>query len=212
MRPAVVGTRLRAILLTALFALCASAQAQQVHDENRVKAAFLLRFGQFVQWPAEAFQHSGGGLVISVAGADAVYAGLVQQLAERGSQGRPTTVRQLKSADDLAQSHILFVGSDARGRLESLVASAAKRPVLIVTDSADAIEHGSMINFILTDRRVRFEIALDTAERAGLALSSRLLAIAARVHRGELPGANAVAFAPLPPVSSSFPRRRETMF
>jgi hypothetical protein len=41
-----------------------------------------------------------------------------------------------------------------------------------------------MINFVLDDRRVRFDIALDTAERSGLKLSSRLLAVARDVRTG----------------------------
>ncbi|HEX2829641.1 MAG TPA: YfiR family protein [Burkholderiales bacterium] len=177
---------LAALVLAAVTVLSAPARAQQAHEESRVKAAFLLRFGQFVQWPQDALPPSGGTLTIAVAGSDAMYAALVQQLAERGAQGRPTVVRQLKSAEDLAHAHMLFIGNDAKDRIESLAASAGKRPILIVTESADAMDHGSMINFIIADRRVRFEIALDSAERAGLTLSSRLLAIAARVHRGML--------------------------
>jgi hypothetical protein len=56
--------------------------------------------------------------------------------------------------------------------------------VLTVTDSEGALAQGSMINFVLDDRRVRFDIALDTAERSGLKLSSRLLAVARDVRTG----------------------------
>jgi hypothetical protein len=41
-----------------------------------------------------------------------------------------------------------------------------------------------MINFVLNDGRVRFEIALDSAEKSGLKLSSRLLAVAQEVRTG----------------------------
>lgn len=46
-----------------------------------------------------------------------------------------------------------------------------------------------MINFVVADRRVKFEIAPYTAEKAGLALSSRLLAVAMRVLKGEFDAA-----------------------
>jgi hypothetical protein len=177
--------------LAALLWPARAALAQQaVYDESRVKAAFLVRFGQFVQWP-DLSHAPGGALVITVAGAEAVYAGVVQGLAERNAQGRPIVARRLKGADDLAQTHILFIGSDMKGRLEQHVAAAAGRPVLIVTEFPDALERGSMINFVTVDNRVRFEVGLESAEKAGLAVSSRLLSIAMRVHRGGLP------FAPL---------------
>jgi len=53
-----------------------------------------------------------------------------------------------------------------------------------VTESDGALTQGSMINFVLVDRRVRFEVALDSAEKSGLKLSSRLLAVARQVRTG----------------------------
>jgi hypothetical protein len=53
-----------------------------------------------------------------------------------------------------------------------------------VTESHGALAQGSMINFVLVDRRVRFEVALDAAEKNGLRLSSRLLAVAQQVRTG----------------------------
>jgi hypothetical protein len=59
------------------------------------------------------------------------------------------------------------------------------KPVLIVSEAPGALEQGSMINFVLAERRVKFEIGLERAEYAGLSVSSRLLAVAVRVHKGE---------------------------
>jgi len=41
-----------------------------------------------------------------------------------------------------------------------------------------------MINFVMSERRVRFEVALDAAEKSKLKLSSRLLAVALQVRTG----------------------------
>jgi hypothetical protein len=43
---------------------------------------------------------------------------------------------------------------------------------------------GSVLNFVIVDKRVRFEISLTAAERAGLKISSELLSVAVRVHGG----------------------------
>jgi hypothetical protein len=61
------------------------------------------------------------------------------------------------------------------------VAEAQGQPVLIVTESENAISRGSMINFIAADNKVRFDVALPTAEREKLKISSRLLTVARRV-------------------------------
>ena len=70
------------------------------------------------------------------------------------------------------------------GRAEA-VRSDASRPVLIVTEADGGIPRGSMINFLIVDRHVRFEIALPSVEKAGLRMSSRLLAVAQRVVQVE---------------------------
>ena len=66
------------------------------------------------------------------------------------------------------------------------IASIASRPVLIVTDEERGLDDGGIINFIEADRRVRFEVSLTAASRAGLTISSELLSVAARVQRNPL--------------------------
>ena len=56
--------------------------------------------------------------------------------------------------------------------------------MLTVTESDGALSQGSMINFVIVDRRVRFEVGLESAEKNGLRLSSRLLAVAQQVRTG----------------------------
>jgi hypothetical protein len=80
---------------------------------------------------------------------------------------------------------MLFVGADERESLEALVETAEHRSILTVTEFEGALEAGSVINFVIAEQRVRFEISLGAAERSGLRLSSRLLAVAARVQRGD---------------------------
>ena len=51
----------------------------------------------------------------------------------------------------------------------------------MVSESAGALAQGAMINFVVSDGRVRFEVAPQAAERAQLRISSRLLAVALNV-------------------------------
>jgi hypothetical protein len=53
-----------------------------------------------------------------------------------------------------------------------------------VTESADGLRNGSVINFIIVDGQVRFEVSLEAAQRRNLRLSSRLLSVAHTVHTG----------------------------
>jgi hypothetical protein len=46
------------------------------------------------------------------------------------------------------------------------------------------MDAGGIINFVTVDNRIRFEISVGNADRQGLKVSSRLLAVAQRVDTG----------------------------
>jgi hypothetical protein len=163
----------RALLAALGFALSCAALAQP--QEQDVKAAFLYKFLSFVEWPAQSFARADSPLVIGVLAADEVQGSLEEAVQGRQAQGRPLQVRRVNAGERLAGVHLLFVGRAAAASLPKL---AAPPGVLVVTESDGALEQGAMINFLRSDGRVRFEVAPDAAERRGLRISSRMLAVA----------------------------------
>lgn len=163
-----------------LWAAAAGAQTASPGSETEIKAAFLYKFGDFVQWPPEAFSGATAPFVVGIVGADAVAGALERLVAQRSVQGHPVTVRRLRRGDSLAGVHVLFARADP-AELRALLASAGGQPILAVTDSEGGLGAGSAINFVVEDERVRFDIALPAAERARLKISSRLLSVARRV-------------------------------
>ena len=178
---------LRAVPMALLFVvmLLFSGNAHPVEEEStleqRVKAAFLYQFAGYVEWPPNSFPQSTTPISIAVMGADTVAGELDQVVTGRTIGGRSVTVKRVKPGESLAGVHILFVGRAESARLGQL---GTPKAMLTVTETDGALTHGSMINFVLVERRVRFEIALDSAEKSGLKLSSRLLAVAQQVQKG----------------------------
>jgi hypothetical protein len=167
-----------------LMAFPASAAGEGEDLEHSVKAAFLYKFASYVEWPANASPKAETPIAIAVTGSEVIAAELSRLVANRTAQGRPIVVKRLAPGDPLAGVHILFVGPGEVERLAQWARDAQAHSTLVVTDSRGALERGSTINFVLADRRVRFEISLDAAEKSSLKLSSRLLAVAQRVHPG----------------------------
>ena len=147
---------------------------------DEVKAAYLYRFVGYIEWPETAFARPSSPLVIGVAGADAVYAELNRVLAGRTAHGRAVAARRLAAGDPTDGVHVLFAG-DAALLGSAWLQRVRDRPVLLVSDAPLGLEGGSTLNFVLVDDRLRFEASLQAAERAGLKVSSRLLALAQRV-------------------------------
>jgi YfiR/HmsC-like len=166
-----------ALGLAACFVTASELPASEIQE--RVKAAFLSKFPAYVEWPASAFPQPASPLVIGVAGAEAVARELDQAVAGRTVAGRPLRVRRIAAGeppDDCCQ--VLFVGAAyGHDRTADLLAQVRGRPVLTVTDLEDQPQ-GSVINFLVDDHRVRFDISRPAAERNGLHVRAQLLAVA----------------------------------
>lgn len=163
-------------LLAALACLAGGARAQSATEEE-VKAAFLYKFPAFVEWP----ERPPAAFVIAVADAEDVASELARLSEGRDILGRPVMVKPLRKGESAAGAQVLFVGRES-ARLAELARSVAGTPVLVVSESPGALDQGSLVNFVLLEGRVRFEVALDSAERNGLRISPRLLALATRVR------------------------------
>jgi hypothetical protein len=149
-----------------------------VRREEDVKAAFLYKFPAYVEWRPGSFGQPSSPIVIGVTGDDAVAEALRALVAGREAGERPVQIRQLAPGALPAGLHLLFVGRGASSQVPRLAPMAASQGVLLVTDYEGALDDGSAINLLVIDHRVRFEVSLDATARAGLKLSSRMLAVA----------------------------------
>lgn len=180
--------RLCAPLLFAL-AACAvlasgRAQAQPgALSEDVVKAAYLSKLHNYVEWPARAAPPAGARIVIGIVGADEVANELAQMSAVRDPAKGTLALRRLRNGDALDGVHILYLGDGYVARAAPMIERASARSILVVTESEGALARGSIINFRVLDERVRFDVSLDAADKAGLRVSSQLLALAATVIR-----------------------------
>jgi hypothetical protein len=158
------------------------AQADAAVAEYQVKAAYLYKFLDFVEWPAASFESAKSPFVLGVIGADALAAELEVLISRRRAEHRPALIRRLKPGEAVDGLHVLFVGRSAGARAPTLLASAAQQPVLTVTEFDEGLSAGGVINFVVVDKRVRFDVALRSAEAREIKISSRLLGVARRVE------------------------------
>jgi hypothetical protein len=166
----------------ALFCASALAAESNVGLERRVKAAFLYQFIPYVEWPARAHRDAESPIVIAVAGPEASVAEIEAVIDKRTVGGRPVVVRRWRDGDAQGGAHIVYVTRAESQRLGAIARAAQAAGTLVVSEQEGALDAGSMINFRLVDGRVRFDIALGAAERAGLRVSARLLSVAQSVR------------------------------
>ncbi|HWR89288.1 MAG TPA: YfiR family protein [Dissulfurispiraceae bacterium] len=175
--PAVLITALCGVLLVMLRSAPAQG-GETITDEYRIKAAFLYNFAKFVEWPAGAFKDSRSPLVICILGRDPFGAAL-DEIRDKTVGGRAIVLKHIKDAGEAENCHILFISESERESVAQHVARGVRnRAILSVGDTRGYAQKGVVINMIIVNSKVGFEINIDAAQRAGLMIHSQLLKLA----------------------------------
>ena len=150
--------------------------------EYQVEATYLYNFSQFVQWPAGSTT-AANSFNICVLGQDPFGPVLNAILADETIAGKSVLARQIPTLPEALHCQVLFISSSESGRLKEILTTLRGASVLTVSDLPQFTQHGGMVQFVLVQDRVRFEVNLAATESARLTLSSELLKVAINVRR-----------------------------
>ena len=154
--------------------------AAETSIEYEVKAAFLLNFTKFIEWPDNAFADSQSPIAICILGKDPFGRALDEIVQGEAVNARKVTVRRISEAPTPRTCQVVYVG---RLEKDAKTVSSIKGGVLTVGEGDGFLRDGGMIAFVLENRRVRFDINQSAAESADLKLSSKLLSVARSVEK-----------------------------
>jgi YfiR/HmsC-like len=161
-------------------------QAQSA-TEYQVKAAFLFNFAKFVEWPAEAFPGADAPLQICLLGQDPFGHEFEEVIGDKSVNGHRIEVIHPSGVPQARGCQIIFVSSSEKKQALEILRGLRGANVLTVGDTAGFAGMGGIINFVLDDGRVRFEINTKAAERAHLKISARLLTVAKLIVTDDVP-------------------------
>lgn len=166
--------------LAAAAALGIATLSQANLPEQQLKAAFVLNFVRYVEWPERALGARDAPIMICVFGRDAIESAL-SDLGGRQVHGRTVRIRTGAGIDDSEGCHVAFITEAESRRLVPILRSLAGRPVLTVSDIDDFIDSGGAIGIVNSDNRLQFEINRAALAQGQLKASSQLLKLARAV-------------------------------
>jgi len=142
-------------------------------NEYEVKAAFLVNFFKFVEWPSRA-QDGGTTYNLCIYGSDPFgqYTKIIDGTKVRG---RTLDVKRVVSVRSVKECNILFVSSSERRRVNAVLDAVKGMDMLTVGDTEGYARSGIMVNFFMEAKRVKFEINLNAIKRTKINVSSQLL-------------------------------------
>ncbi len=160
--------------------------AQQA-EEYALKASFVERFVQFVDWPDDPHSDASWPLVVGVIGEDP-FKGYLGAAFDQPNHRHPgVEVKQIEVLDNIETCDLLFISKSESNELQSILDITADRPILTIGDTDGYTESGVIINFYVDGDRLHFKINIKAVNRSGLHLDSFLLDYAQIVDSPEVP-------------------------
>ena len=162
-------------------AVCASPSAWSQTEQTvqyPLKLAFVYNMTKFVEWPPGAFSGASAAVVICIAGHDPFPDDVKRQIRSRTSGGRPIDIRKIAAMDNPEGCHVVFISDAEQKNTAAILASAENSSALIVGESEGFVERGGVVNLVIQNAKLHFEINTSAAARKHLIISSRLLTLA----------------------------------
>jgi hypothetical protein len=156
-----------------------SPSAETAPLELAVKATYLYKFAPFVEWPATAFATPSSSLNLCVIGDDPF--GNMLDRAVNGQRAGDHQIIVRRSARAAPGCHILYAAGSSDQSVRDILDAVRGTPVLAVTDQGQDGARG-IVNLVVQENKVRFEIDDRAAVESGLVISSKLLSLAVRVR------------------------------
>ena len=197
-----LGTLTRCVAGSLPILLCLQALLAQnpppKPTEYQVKATYLSNFGKFAEWPgvqpgvqpgAQPGAQDQPGVPtdsfnICVLGTDPFGSALTRAVTGESINRVPMAAKHISKVQDaVAGCRILFIAASEDDKLKTILAALGNASVLTVGESADFAKRGGMIQFVLDNNHIRFEVNLAAVQRARLTLSSELTKLATVVRR-----------------------------
>lgn len=147
-------------------------------SEAQVKAAFLLNFPKYVQWPETNFSETNGPIIVAILNADDIADEFATMSEGRTIDGHRIRLQRVSSLEQCHGCHILFFGSAQTRKLPEVLPKLRGENILTVGESDDFLDAGGMINLGRRGRQITLEVNIDSVHQTGLKVSSKLLALA----------------------------------
>ena len=162
-----------------VFGAASHARGEAFNNEYKLKAAYLYKFGTYIEWPEGVFRDDASPFVIGILGPDSVGAGLRKIAKVKTIDGRKIEVRNYEQAEKVQGCHILFMSRALESEAQqAAVKLLSKRNILLVGETPDFLKQGGVINFVIQTNRIQIHISKAAYERENLEISAQLLRIA----------------------------------
>ena len=168
--------RLRQLAVLLLWVLPVAHAQAQVSSEHQLKAAFLVNFLKYIEFPSSTASTA----TICLFGRDTLGPYLAN-FEGRSIGGKELRVKRVSGPDQLAGCQLLFIPDTEEARFAIALRWVENMPVLTVSDADVFTRQGGGIALVRADGRLQFDVNSDALSRVGLKPGSQMMRLARQV-------------------------------
>lgn len=180
-RPGTVWTRAITLIMISV-ALCAASPQRELEKDTSaiLQASYIYNIAKLVEWKDPAM--SSGTFIIGVIGGANLYQEMIKKYSAKSIGKQPIEVRKLPRSATVDRCHILFVGQDEIALMPEIYRNLSGKSTLIITEYPDALEDGSVANFVRSDNTLKYELSVVNARKHRMEVALTLKQLALRVE------------------------------
>lgn len=169
------------LILALTLALLLPSHSAVAQDQlAKPKALLTLSFIRYLGWSDAARQ---GDFVIGVVRNRELASWLTSQSQGKKFGFQNVVVKSFKSVDEVTDCQVLYVSSAISfSRNADTLLGKVGKDTLIMTEEEGATESGSMINFVVRDNRLRFELCKRNAQVGNIQFGQKLTDMTAAIN------------------------------
>ncbi len=154
----------------------------KANAEQKLKVALIYKLTKFVEWPEKTAEKS-DSFGICLIGMDA-FGSVIDVLKKRNVDGQKINIRRIVYTDKIDENcSLIYINVPNRADLELIIRKLQNRPVLSISEHKEFVEMGGIVQLILSNNRMAFNINYDSSVKAGLSIAAPLLELANKVKK-----------------------------
>jgi hypothetical protein len=162
-----------------LIALCVAlaatrpASAGPADAEDELKSATVLSFLRYSTWPVPPAAND--PITVGILGRASFAHVLAALLTGKTFNGHALRLVELRPGADPHGCHLLYFATDKKTEISEALRAIGTAPVLTVGESDKFLDYGGIVNLLLVDGHMSFEVSVAALKRSGIDISSKLL-------------------------------------
>ena len=151
--------------------------ADNITEEQKIKAALLLKLTHFIDWPETSNSNNSSSdyFKICILGRDDFGSALNLLSGRKVNESSIEIARFNNSQSVINNCQLVFISVSKAPFIKTIINKFNNSPLLTISDSKHFAEKGGMIQLVTKNKHIGFKVNLKKVKASGLKISSTLL-------------------------------------